>query len=99
MHFPQSPQSVQVKFLVVGPIERKLEKALQIPSYLRRLTSMADIRAPPPVEFALQPGQAVGIPVAVSLPLHAGPVADAVGLGEGQEERKNDQCLHDRSLI
>ena len=64
-----------------------------------RLTSMADIRAPPPVELALQPGQAVRVPVAVSLPLHARPVADAVGVGEGQEERKNDQCLHDRSLI
>ena len=47
---------------------------------------MADIRAPPPVEFALQPGQAVRVPVAVSLPQPACPVADAVGVSEGQKE-------------
>ena len=59
---------------------------------------MAVICAEPPVEFALEPGQAVRVPVAVALPQTACPVALAGG-GQSQNEGKNDQCLHDRALI
>ena len=76
--------------MIIDIYELQLQKSLFKIVHSQNLTSVADVCAPPPVEFALQSGETVRVPVAVSLSLHACSVAHAVGVGKGQKERKDD---------
>ena len=76
--------------MIIDTYELQLKKSLFKIVHSQNLTRVADICAPPPIEFALESGETVRVAVAVSLPLHACSVAHAVGVGKGQNERKDD---------
>ena len=62
---------------------------------LRWRTRFADVSADPPVELALESGQAVRVAVAVPLALHARPVAVPLpAVAHGQEGGEHDEKLH-----